>query len=120
MNNMYQSIAVLVDSRLRVYAKVFFGHLSSLVAKRADALGILQMGQKLETLHDIGGQITALSVQMHFELEDMEPEEVSPGVFSQGIRVETSMELHVPSPTGQSRTLPVRHHAQGFLRGELF
>ena len=74
MNNMYESFAILVDSRLRVYSKIFLRHLTSLVSKRADAFGILQMGQKLETLHDIGGQITALSMQVHADLDGVEPE----------------------------------------------
>lgn len=119
MSNMYEGFAILVDSRLRVYAKVFLRHLTGLVTKQADALGILQMGQKLETLQDIGGQITALAMQLHFELQDEEdePEEVSPGVFQQAVELEVTMELYVPSPTGQSRTLPVRHKAQGHLKG---
>lgn len=117
MNNMYESFAILVDSRLRVYSKIFFRHLTSLVSKQADAFGILQMGQKLETLHDIGGQITALSVQVHAELDDVDPEEVSLGVYQQAFNLEAVMELHVPCPTGQNRTLVVRHNGEGCLKG---
>lgn len=118
MNNLYESFAILVDSRLHVYSKIFFRHLSSLISKHADAFGILQMGQKLETLHDIGGQITASSMQVHTELHDVEPEEDSEGVFQQGFKLEAVMELHVPCPTGQSRTLVVRHSGEGCLRGK--
>ena len=117
MNNMYESFAILVDSRLRVYAKVFYRHLSSLVAKRADAYGILQMGQKLETLHDVGGQITALAMQMNVDLEEFDLEHISSGVFQQALRVKATMELHVPSPTGQDRTLTIRHSGKGHLKG---
>ena len=120
MNNMYESFAILVDSRLRVYSKIFLRHLTSLVSKRADAFGILQMGQKLETLHDIGGQITALSMQVHADLDGVEPEEVSLGFFQQAFKLEAVMELHVPSPTGQSRTLVVRHNAEGCLKGMFY
>ena len=118
MNNIYESFAILVDSRLRVYAKVFFRHLTCLMSKQADAFGVLQMGQKLDTLHDIGGHITAQSMQMHFELEDEDPEEVAPGIFQKAFRLEASMELHVPSPTGQNRTFAVRHQASGLFQGE--
>lgn len=117
MSNMYESFAILVDSRLRVYAKVFFRHLSSLVTKQADAFGILQMGQKLETLQDIGGQITALSTELHMELEEVEPEEVSSAVYQQALMFVVTMDLFVPSPAGQSRSLAVRHKAHGHLKG---
>lgn len=119
MNNMYGSFAVLVDSRLHVYSKVILRHLRSLVTKGADAFGILQVGQKLETLHDIGGQITAESMDFHVDLEDQDIEEVSPGVFQQAIRLEATMELRVPSPGGSHRILAVRHTGQGFLEGTL-
>ena len=117
INNMYESFAILVDSRLHVYGKVFLRHLKSLITKRADAYGIMQMGQKLETLHDIGGQITAENMDFHLDLEDQDIEEVSPGVFQQAIRLEASMMLHLPSPAGSDRTLAVHHKGQGFVKG---
>ena len=117
MNNIYESFAILVDSRLRVYSKIFLRHLASLVAKQADAFGILQMGQKLETLHDIGGQITAVSVKVDAELDNTDVDEVSPGVFKQAFRLDAVMELDVPSPTGPSRTFAVRQNARGYLTG---
>jgi len=117
MNNLYESFAILVDSRLHVYGKVFLRHLKSLITKRADSFGIMQMGQKLETLHDIGGQITAETMEMQVDLEDQDIEEVTPGFFQQAIRLEASMELHVPSPSGSNRTLVVHHKGQGFIKG---
>jgi len=117
MNNLYESFAILVDSRLHVYGRVFLRHLRSLVSKRADAYGIMQMGQKLETLHDIGGQITARAMGIQVELIDQDIEEVASGVFQQPITLDASMELHVPSPTGSDRTLVVHHKGRGFIKG---
>lgn len=117
MKNIYESFAVLVDSRLRVYAKLFLRHLTGLVTKQGDAFAILQMGQKLETLQKIGGQIIAQSMQLHVELQDQEPEEIDPGQFQQALQLEATMELLVPSPTGQNRSLTVRHKSQGHIKG---
>jgi hypothetical protein len=84
-------------------------------------MGILQMGQKLETLYDIGGQITARTVQLHLEIDEgTDVEELSPGVFQQALQLEATMDLHVSSPVGQSRITTVHHKASGFLKGKPF
>ena len=118
MQNIYQSFAVLVDSRLRAYANFLAKHGLSLVDKNSEgADGIVQVEEKLETLLKLGGDISAASIATKFEVAETIAE-ADDNVVQLPLQLKVRMNVGIPRPGADKETVPVSFAVPGHITGK--
>jgi hypothetical protein len=123
LGNVYESFAVLVDSRLRAYSN-FLARQGVSQAKKNPLLvpvDLKALELKIEALLAAGRKVSVHSVSTHFEeetrlMEDEESDCDSSVSFCFQFRVQ--MKLIVPGPSGETETVSVSLSAPGHIIGK--
>jgi hypothetical protein len=136
LRNIYESFAMLVDSRLRAYATFLARHCDTLARSKkknlhsaAPVVGVFNVEQKLGTLLGLGSRIEASSMRTIFEVaetgadddeEDKRDEGLQHKSSSLPLRMKAVINLVVPGPSGEVDTLSVTHKTTGVISGMAF
>jgi hypothetical protein len=136
LRNIYESFAMLVDSRLRAYATFLARHCDTLARSKKKNLpyssavvGVRNVEQKLGTLLDVGSRIEASSMWTTFEVaetgtdddeEDERDGDLKRKSYSLPLRLEAVINLVVPGPSGVADTLSVTQTTTGVISGKAF
>lgn len=117
--NVSSSFAVLTDSRFRANAVFLARHGCQLAKKQTlDSSAILDVENKLETLAQVGDQISFESVFSRCEVqEEMNVDNDATGCVELPLHFEVDMELRVPRPDGESDIIQAKIRTTGSIKG---
>lgn len=134
LRNIYESFAMLVDSRLRAYATFMARHCDTLARSKknivnsstATAVGVRNVEQKLVTLLGVGSRIEASSMRTIFEVTattttdtlEEDDEDLKHKSYSLPLRFEAVINLIVPGPSGEVDNLSVAQTTTGVISGK--
>jgi hypothetical protein len=129
LENLYASLDVLVDARINVYSKVLRSHGLALAkcndAANCSSSGVMAVEYKLETLLEIGTNLSSDSVETKFSVQPN-----SKATTSDENRLELTIpilleafvkDLNIPIPdVAEKAKLPLTFNAPGTITGKCF
>lgn len=125
LNNIYESFAVLVISRLRAYSTFLARQGLSLANNKEKESSVdsqvvnTQVEQKIEALMETGTRVAVDSVKTHFEVQSLQvlEDEDNAELASLPLELQVEMDLVVPRSKGDQEVVHVSFAAPGEITG---
>jgi hypothetical protein len=123
LGNVYESFAVLVDSRLRAYSNFLAREGVLSVVKKNPSVVPADLGaleQKIKALLAVGRKVSIHSVSTHFEESQLMEDDESDLYVSFALQFQVQMILIVPRTSGETECVSVSLSAPGQITGKSY
>jgi hypothetical protein len=123
LGNVYESFAVLVDSRLRAYSSFLAREGVTALAKKNPSVVPADLGaleQKIKALLAVGRKVSIHSVSTYFEESQLMEYEERDSRVSFALQFQVHMNLIVPRTSGETERVSVSLSAPGQITGKSY